>query len=174
MVANATVNMDKLTFKQQLGIPSDRPVIYAGAAVLRKGFKKVVERLKDRGYFIYTTGQLSTVSSAAHFNLNFENYLRLLSVTDAAIFLPDFQEGWTRCAHESLLCGVPVIGYSTGGLGELIQKTGQIAYQDSDNLDSVVCKAIDQRKKLIEDASPFLTVHNQDYFRNAWIHNLID
>lgn len=172
MVTNVTRNLDSAEFKKKLGLPLDRPLIYAGAADRKKGVQRVLEKLKGCGYFIYTTGALKTATSAAHFNLMFEDYLRLLSVTDAAIFLPQFQEGWTRAAHESLLCGVPTIGYGSGGLGELLSKTGQIIYQDNDNLDLLVCKAMDQRGKLIENALPFLNQHNQDYFRNAWIHNL--
>ncbi|MEM9414211.1 MAG: glycosyltransferase [Planctomycetota bacterium] len=52
---------------------------------------------------------------------------RVLSALDVSV-LPSYQEGQSRTLVESLLCGVPVVGYAAGGIPSIIQdgKTGRL------------------------------------------------
>lgn len=172
--ATAIQNLDVNTFKSQLGIPLDKSVIYAGAADHRKGVVKVLNKLDKKKFFIYTTGRKNLNIPVSHFNLGFYDYLRLLSVSDTAIFLPDFLEGWTRCAHEALLCGTPIIGLNSGGLGELIRSTGQLQYREGDDLESLIEKTRNERVHLIEKAKPFLENNNDEHFTDAWVQTLLE
>ncbi|XAM00390.1 glycosyltransferase family 4 protein [Phycisphaeraceae bacterium D3-23] len=53
---------------------------------------------------------------------------RVLSAVDVSV-LPSYQEGQSRTLVESLLCGVPIVGYAAGGIPSIIKdgETGRLA-----------------------------------------------
>lgn len=57
----------------------------------------------------------------------YEQVARVLSAVDVSV-LPSYQEGQSRTLVESLLCGVPVVGYAAGGIPSIIREgvTGRL------------------------------------------------
>lgn len=156
------------SIRQALGLPLDRRVIYAGAALALKGAPAVIAKLRGSDCVVVTSGRGNGIQGAVHFDLPRAAYLKLLSACDAAVFLPSFLEGWVRSAHESLLLGVPVIGYAQGGLGELLTMTGQVTYDDQDDLSRCIEKAVTERHDLIAKAQNALRPFDRAYFKGAW------
>lgn len=56
----------------------------------------------------------------------FEAYLRAMSESAYTLALSTQREGWNRMAHESILVGTDVIGYASGGLGDLLHESNSI------------------------------------------------
>jgi glycosyltransferase involved in cell wall biosynthesis len=50
----------------------------------------------------------------------YDQVARVLSAVDVSV-LPSYQEGQSRTLVESLLCGVPVVGYAAGGIPSIIR-----------------------------------------------------
>ena len=57
----------------------------------------------------------------------YDDIARVLSAVDVSV-LPSYQEGQSRTLVESLLCGVPVVGYAAGGIPSIIRdgETGRL------------------------------------------------
>lgn len=57
----------------------------------------------------------------------YERMARVLSAVDVSV-LPSYQEGQSRTLVESLLCGVPIVGYAAGGIPSIIKdnETGRL------------------------------------------------
>ena len=54
-----------------------------------------------------------------------------------------FNEGWCRSAHESMICGTPVIGSGKGGMSELLKGGKQIICKNFSKLSNYVEMIID-------------------------------
>lgn len=110
----------------QYGSKND-PGIYALAA-----------RLSSRGFYCYFS-TLNPREAAAHngryevlYFHDFKDYLEHMSLSCCTLALPRIREGWNRIAHESMLCGTPVIGYKSGGLANLLKESGSVTVKNTD------------------------------------------
>jgi len=87
--------------------------------------------------------------------------------------MPSIEEGWSRVAHESLLCRTPVIGSGTAGMQELLEKGKQIICLDLEKLPSMVVSALGNRQQLANSGYDYVKQFDLSYFNKAW-QTLID
>lgn len=111
---------------------ADKPIIYLGKNSGPKTAHtyQMLEALANECHLI-TSGPACEFPGPIHLDLNFEDYCSLLYASSVTITMPQFAEGWSRIAHESLICGTPVIGNGQGGMGELLENTHQPIIQDN-------------------------------------------
>lgn len=162
------VAKDRKAARKELGLPPDKIVVFAGQACVSKGFATVLERLPRDRFHVFTTGRRDLDAGQDHRELSEEKYLKLLSVADVAAFLPRFNEGWTRAAHEALLCGIPVVGFDRGGLGDLLRGGGQIICDNEEGFPACVEEALARRDELIRAGRAFAESFTVDRFNEEW------
>jgi len=166
--SNRCAAKDRDAVRKELELPLDKIVVFAGQACFNKGFTSVLERLPKDRFHVFTTGRKDFEAGQDHRELSEENYLKLLSVADVAAFLPRFNEGWTRAAHEALLCRVPVVGFDRGGLGDLLRGAGQIVCEGEDAFLACVEEALSRREELAQVGRAFAESFTVDRFTEEW------
>ncbi|MFI5887906.1 glycosyltransferase [Streptomyces sp. NPDC051554] len=122
--------LDRLRCRAEFGLAGDTLAVYAGKAGRWKGVETVAAALDgDPRLRVITTGPAThTVGfTGAHHDLPRDGYLRLLRACDVGVFTPRMEEGWSRCAAEALLTGLPGLIRPVAGLGDLAQLTAQPA-----------------------------------------------
>ena len=160
--------MDRADCKARFGLPQDGISVYAGKAVHWKGIDTVAAALGDvPGIHLVTTGSNTIGSPGHHFDLPRPQYLQLLRACDVGVFTPRMKEGWSRCAAEALLLGMPCLIKPIAGLGDLANLTGQpspdlrrLAEQIRERADPPP----DESKTVYETLARF----DKTYFRDAW------
>ena len=160
--------MDPAACKAQFGLPQDEISVYAGKAVHWKGIETVAAAIEGTpGLQLVTTGSNTVGSPGRHFDLPRPRYLELLRACDVGVFTPRMNEGWSRCAAEALLLGVPCLIQPIAGLGDLANLTKQpspnlhrLAQQIRERVDT----APDESKAVYETLARF----DATYFRDAW------
>ncbi|MFI6626474.1 glycosyltransferase [Streptomyces sp. NPDC050528] len=160
--------MDREECKARLGLPQDGISVYAGKAVHWKGIDTVAAAIRDvPGLHLVTTGSNTVGSPGRHFDLPRPQYLQLLRACDVGVFIPRMKEGWSRCAAEALLLGMPCLIDPIAGLGDLADLTGQpspdprrLAQQIRERAEP----SPDEQKIVYETLARFDTT----YFRDAW------
>ncbi len=101
-----------------------KKLVYIGNPLKRKGVCELIEAFKGSEYQLVATGVSSDVESTEKLkvlNLDFDEYLTLLSSCSVACLFSKFREGWNRTAHECILLKVPLIGSPRGGMKELLE-----------------------------------------------------
>ncbi len=161
-------NFDEEEYKKKYSIPKNKIIIYGGNSLKNKGVVELNKILKKNKYHLITSGRKDIDCGNMHLTLSYEDYLRLLKICDVTILLSKYEEGWNRIAHESILCGTPVIGNNTGGLGELIAETKQYYYDEFINIDSLIDKVLtnyedNQFGRIIAER------YNLEYFKYNWL-----
>jgi glycosyltransferase involved in cell wall biosynthesis len=161
-------NLDKAECRAAYGLPPDGVLVYAGKAVHGKGTDLITTAAgQDRRLHVITTGSNTIGRTGPHFNLPRQQYLRLLHACDVGVFAPQVAEGWSRCAAEALLVGLPCLIQPIAGLGDLAHLTGQptpdlhrLAHQLHER-----AAAPPADMKLVYDA---LAHYDLNYFQQAW------
>lgn len=93
--------------------------------------------LSSKGYYcFYSTLEPSEVRQGKGqydvlYFLDFKGYLDQMSRCCCTLALSKVKEGWNRIAHESILVGTPVIGYDSGGLGDLLRESHSIIVKNT-------------------------------------------
>lgn len=159
---------DSEEFKTQHNIPLGRRIVYAGNSLKSKGILKTKELLANSPYHIITSGAKDVDCGTQHLTLSYQDYLRLLSIADVSVLLSEFKEGWNRIAHESLLCGTPVIGTSIAGLGELLAESEQIIYRSGEDLKSVIEEVVDN-PEIVQRSQDFVKQFDLGYLEREWV-----
>lgn len=133
---------DKDACRRALNIPEKRKVIAFGAPGIdnpRKGFKELVEALKqlsgnhnDLFLLIFGTGNISRPLNIPWLHLGHlnNNHLLSLAYNCAEVFvIPSLQEAFGQTALEAMSCGIPVAGFDTGGIPDMVENgiTGFLA-----------------------------------------------
>ncbi|MFE4018653.1 glycosyltransferase [Streptomyces sp. NPDC059101] len=161
--------MEPAHCKEQLGLPQDEIAIYAGKAVHWKGIERVAAAIKGTpGIQLVTSGSNTIGSPGRHFDVPRHQYLSLLRACDVGVFAPRMREGWSRCAAEALLLGVPCLIQPIAGLGDLAHLTNQpapVRHLLTQQIRERARVAPDESKAVYETLSRF----NTTYFRNAWM-----
>ncbi len=98
----------------------------------------LAKRLNTVGYYCY----FSTLDERLHrvgrsyYDIvkyeHFSDYLDHMARCECTLALSRVKEGWNRVAHESLLVGTPVLGYKSGGLGDLLKESNSIIVNSVD------------------------------------------
>ncbi|MEV7392856.1 MULTISPECIES: glycosyltransferase [unclassified Streptomyces] len=161
-------DFDPAECKARLGLPQDEIAVYAGKAVHWKGIETVAEAIEgEPGLRLVTTGSNTVGSPGHHFDLPDPRYLELLRACDVGVFTPLMREGWSRCAAEALLLGVPCLIRPIAGLGDLGRLTEQpppdphrLAQQIRERANA----SPEESKAVYETLARFDTT----YFRDAW------
>ncbi len=140
--------MDRMACRDELGLPRNKKLILFGAANIldiRKGFRYLEEALTiiqdsfpaiSDNIELVVFGKLlkgweNRFSFKIH-NMNFisspEKLVKLYNAADTFI-LPSLQDNLPNTVVESLCCGTPVVGFSIGGIPEMIthMQTGYLA-----------------------------------------------
>jgi glycosyltransferase involved in cell wall biosynthesis len=128
--------------RKLLNLPLDKKIILFGAMGAtsdpRKGFKELAEALDDlpRDYVLVVFGSGAPQTpqgfkQKTHYlgRLQDEVSLRILYSAADVMVVPSLQENLSNVIMESLACGTPVVGFSIGGNGDLIEhrKNGYLA-----------------------------------------------
>ena len=169
-----TLNKTDFYLKYNL---ENKPIIYIGKNSKSKTLNayQTIQLLNSK-YNIITTGINKEFEGPINLNLNFSDYVDLLHYSSCTLLLTDFKEGWSRIAHESLLCGTPVIGNGSGGMHELLKETNQLIVNPSDkniiiqNIDLIISENKRISKKEIIDISKY----DWNYFNEQWNNLLIN
>jgi len=135
-------------FRRNLGVPDEKHIIYLGNAQSEKGYLESYNSLKNIDAIFMTTGKSKVDLPILSRYLSYRDYLRLLKISSLVVTMSKFNEGWCRTAHEAMLCGTPVIGSGKGGMGELLEKGGQIVCGDFDELGTLAQDLLNDRQKL--------------------------
>lgn len=140
--------IDRMACRKELGLPLDKKLILFGAANIldvRKGFRYLEEALTiiqdnfpaissrmelvvfgklDKGW----TNKFTFKIHPMNFISNPETLVKLYNAADTFI-LPSLQDNLPNTVVESMCCGTPVVGFSIGGIPEMIthMKTGFLA-----------------------------------------------
>ena len=140
--------LDRMECRDELGLPRNKKLILFGASNIldiRKGFRYLEEALTiiqdsfpiiSDNIELVVFGKLdkewaNRFSFTIH-NMNFvsspETLVKLYNAADAFI-LPSSQDNLPNTVVESLCCGTPVVGFSIGGIPEMIthMQTGYLA-----------------------------------------------
>ncbi len=128
-------------FKEKHGL-TEKPIVYLGSQLKNKGTDLAYGKLTGLNVHLVTSGRNELNLPVTDLKLSFEEYKLLLHVSDVVVQMSVFEEGWNRIAHESILCGTPVIGSGRGGMRELLEKSGQIVCEDVERLPNLVQKTI--------------------------------
>jgi glycosyltransferase involved in cell wall biosynthesis len=156
---------------QLLGLPADRPLIYLGMASKEKGFDRMIRLVADLPYSFFATGewQGTLPANTKVLRLNREEYLCMLNTATTTVTMPAIPEGWSRVAHESLLSHTPVIGIESGGMTELLEKSGQIIIRADSELAPALRRSIAEAASLGKAGFEYVKQFDLDYFRKAWL-----
>jgi len=162
LINEAISNFDKRKFLSSNNIPLDKFIIYAGNPIAIKGINDILKTFKSDAYYIVTSGNYLPEADVHNINCNYIDYLRLIHCSNIVCLFSSFKEGWNRIAHEAILCGKTVVGKKgTGGMEELINKTGNFFIDDIDINDiKKISEIVPDKSKIIE--------YNLDYFSNEW------
>jgi len=172
LIYEVIYNFDVKKFKHKYNLPDSKPIIYCGNSTYAKGIDIVSNYIDYNKYFIVTSGAKGLDFGQHHLNLSYSDYLRLLSISDCSVLLSRMMEGWNRIAHESVLCGTPVIGRPIAGLGELLEVSRQERLEDAINLNQVIEKVIANKELYTKAGKEMLVKYNLKYFRNEWVNLL--
>lgn len=159
---------DRAGCRAEFGLAPGTIGVYAGKAVHWKGAEEVTAALTGvPGLRVITSGSNTIGLDSAHYDVERERYLRLLRACDVGVFLPRMQEGWSRCAAEALLLGLPCLIRPIAGLGDLAALTGQPT-PDLDRLPAQVRERAAARRTEAKAAYETLARFDLNYFGNAW------
>lgn len=78
------------------------------------------------------------------------------------------EEGWSRVAHEALLCKTPVIGSGSGGMKELLEGTGQVICDSIANLPDMVREVLDNKWIYVDKGYNFAKGFTYEIFVRDW------
>jgi hypothetical protein len=145
-----------------------KPILYLGNPQKSKGTDKSYAALKDLDVHLITSGHGELKLPIQNLNLSFEEYILLLHASSLSILMTQIDEGWNRVAHESILCKTPVIGTGRAGMGELLEKSGQIFCRDFENLKELVKKSIDSNLEVSGEALEYVKRFSLLKFYTEW------
>jgi glycosyltransferase involved in cell wall biosynthesis len=131
---------DKIACRRAFNIPDKDKVIVFGAPGIdnpRKGFKQLNEALNlvretypDVFLLSFGLGDIpvSNGSNGLHLGHIGSNHLLSIIYNCADVFvIPSLQEAFGQTALEAMSCSVPVVGFNTGGIPDMIEN-GQTGY----------------------------------------------
>jgi glycosyltransferase involved in cell wall biosynthesis len=162
--------LSKADFLKKYNLP-DKPIIYLGKNSISKTLTAyhIVKALETK-YLLITTGPGREFKGPVHLDLNFAEYSSLLHFSAVTLLLPRFAEGWSRIAHESIICGTPVIGNGYGGMQELLLKTNQpiLTESEPEPILHLIGDIISAAKRVDEKDSLYAKKFDLNYFADQW------
>ncbi|MFH8472491.1 glycosyltransferase [Streptomyces sp. NPDC018000] len=160
--------IDRTTCRAEFGLDPDTIAVYTGKAVHWKGTGQVAGALADAYRMrVITSGSNTIGFDGAHYDVPRDQYLRLLRACDVGVFAPRMREGWSRCAAEALLLGLPCLIRPLAGLGDLATLTSQPA-PDLGRLQEQVRERAATPQAESKSAYDALARFDLGYFGSAW------
>lgn len=160
--------------KDKLNLDPKKPTVYLGKIGQGKGVEKILEHIDHSKFNLITSGKGKIKSETVKsFFLTREEFPVLLKISDVVLAMSTMPEGWNRIAHEALLVKTPVIGSGTGGMKELLEKSGQKVVTNFSDLENEIQHSISNKKYLGNLGFDFVKQLDMDYFQSEWL-GLID
>ena len=149
---------------------NEKPIIYIGKNSIVKTHRthQLIKKLSDK-HQIVTTGKIKEFEGPINLDLTFDDYVNLLSYSSLTLLLTPFEEGWSRIAHESVLCGTPVIGNGSGGMKELLDLANQIIIKSDNNLFEEIKSIVEYRKRVDKSNQEKIKKFDMKYFKEEWM-----
>lgn len=126
---------DRIACRRAFNIPENSKVIVFGAPGIdnpRKGFKQLDDALmqvqkKHSDLFLISFGSGMAIAGSEipglHLGYVENNHLLSIIYNSGDVFvIPSLQEAFGQTALESMSCGIPVAGFKTGGIPDMIQE----------------------------------------------------
>jgi len=157
-------------FLEKNSIPDDKPIVYIGYADRVKGVIDVYNALKDEEMTLVMTGPITKeINIPVHWlYLNRKDYLLMLNACDVVVNMSTIEEGWSRVAHEALLCKTPVIGSGYGGMKELLEGSGQMICASISNLPDMVGEVLSNKEIYVVKGYNFAKGFTSEIFAREW------
>lgn len=156
---------DKLKARQDLSLPLDKKLILFGAAIVsekKKGIDYLINAthllsdLKDEVELVYfgqvkeeLSGAFGLRTHALGYISDMHTILKMYQAVDCFV-TPSLEENLPNMIMEAMSCGVPCIGFETGGIPEMIthRETGYVAqYLSAEDLASGIRFALTENFK---------------------------
>lgn len=166
-IENYKKYFDRKEFLDKFNLP-DKPILYLGQNILAKGIAQSYESLRNihGDYNIITSGFRSDFKRIINLNLTFEEYSTLLHISEATILFPIMKEGWSRIAHESIICGTPVFCNGSGGMKELCSLLKLDTYRLSDLKD--IFRNYDKSEYILQESVEIAKTFSAKKFFTDW------
>ncbi len=162
------------SLRDKLNLDPNKPTIYLGKIGHGKGIDKILEYLDHSKFNLVTSGKGKVQNeNVKSFFLKREEFPMLLKISDVVLAMSTMPEGWNRIAHEALLVKTPVIGSGTGGMKELLEKSGQKVVTNFSDLENEIQHSISNKNYLGNLGFDFVKQLDMDYFQSEWL-GLID
>ncbi|MDD3598359.1 glycosyltransferase, partial [Sulfuricurvum sp.] len=129
---------------------------------------KVHEKLKGLDAHLVTSGISQIHLPSINLELPFKQYIMLLQASSVVVLMSQIQEGWNRVAHEAILCRTPVIGSGSGGMKELLTKSGQHICEDWSQLGKMVLSVL-QNPPESEAGYEYAKQFSVNQYKRSWI-----
>ena len=154
---------------KKFNLSKSKPIIYLGSSSKQKGSDLAFKFIEKDRYQLVSTGNNYYNLPINNYKLSDEEFIELLSIADLALGLSEFKEGWNRTIHEAMLLKKPVIGFNSGGMGELLESGNQYIIKDIGSINNLIEKALNNSQEKINDGYDFASKFDQNYFEKEWI-----
>jgi glycosyltransferase involved in cell wall biosynthesis len=145
-----------------------KPTVYIGNCQRGKGVIESYEHLKGMGLNLVTSGDRKVNIPAMHFSFDYRDYQRLLKASSVVVTMSKLREGWSRTAHEAMLCRTPVVGSGVCGMKELLDGGQQIVCRSFGELRQCVEYAL-EHPELGEKGYEFARNFTVERFESDWV-----
>ena len=154
-------------FVRKYGL-AGKPVVYIGNCQRGKGVVEAYEHLKGMDLNLVTSGVKKVNIPAMNLSLDYRDYQRLLKASSVVVTMSKLKEGWSRTAHEAMLCKTPVVGSGVCGMKELLDGGRQIVCPGFGELRKCVEYAL-EHPELGERGYEFAKDFTVERFASDWI-----
>lgn len=107
---------------------------------------ELAKQLNMQGYICYFSSNIPEEQCHQEFYEiiceDHSAYLKRMAAAQWTLALSNYQEGWNRTAHESILVGTPVIGYANGGLSDLLQLSHSKIVKSPNEAFRLICQNV--------------------------------
>ena len=160
---------DKDSFKKKYKLTEGKPIVYLGPNSPGKGLNEVLNVIDDQKYKLIATGKVAVDNkNVKTFFFSEEEFPLFLACCDVVLCMSTMSEGWNRIAHEALLTKTPVIGSGTGGMQELLEKSGQIIVKEIECLNDNIAYCLKNSDAYIASGYNYTSKFDLDYFHSSW------
>ena len=171
-MANFNISKEEAEYFKKEYKLEGKPIVYLGSPQRAKGVLESCEVLKGLDCYLVTSGEPLVEARALNLQLEYKDYLRLMKAASVVVQMSKFKEGWCRIAHEAMLLGTPVIGSGRGGMGELLERGGQIICKDFNQLRERIEYLLNnpqKREEMSETGFNFAKTFTLERFKEKWL-----
>ena len=165
---------EKDAFKKKYNLNNVKPIVYIGPNSSGKGVVEVLKVIDQEAYELIATGKTDVDNkNVKTFFFSDSEFPLFLASCNLVLCMSTMKEGWNRIAHEALLTKTPVIGSGSGGMQELLEKSGQTIVKDINNLNDSIKNCLENSNHFSEVGYKYTSKFDLNYFKTNW-ENLIE